>query len=175
MILSVEELRQYITTDKEDSVLEGMLLALELAIRKYTNNNFQQRAYRRTADIVGGLFVVDAVTPFVKGDTVQISESEYNEGLYTVSETDDASFKVNERITDEPAVLVTRVHYPADVKMGVVNMIKWDIENRDKVGIQSETLSRHSVTYFNMDSSNTKMGYPVSLLGFLQPYRKARF
>jgi hypothetical protein len=65
--------------------------------------------------------------------------------------------------------------YPADVKMGVVNMLKWELENRDKVGIQSETISRHSVTYFNMDGDNSTMGYPKSLLGFLKPYHRARF
>lgn len=65
--------------------------------------------------------------------------------------------------------------YPMDVKMGVINMLNWDLENRDKVGIQSETISRHSVTYFNMDGDNSSMGYPKSLLGFLKPYRRARF
>ena len=65
--------------------------------------------------------------------------------------------------------------YPADVKMGVVYMLKWDLENRDKVGIASETISRHSVTYFNMDGDNSTMGYPKSLLGFLKPYMRARF
>ena len=62
-----------------------------------------------------------------------------------------------------------------DVKMGAVNMLKWDLENRDKVGVQSETISRHSVTYFNMDGENSSLGYPKSLTGFLKPYMRARF
>ena len=53
--------------------------------------------------------------------------------------------------------------------------IEWDLENRDKVGIQSETISRHAVTYFNMDGDNSTVGYPKSLVGFLKPYKKARF
>lgn len=65
--------------------------------------------------------------------------------------------------------------YPADVKMGVVNLMKWELNNRDKVGVASETISRHSVTYFNMDGDNSLMGYPKSLLGFLKPYKRARF
>ena len=72
-------------------------------------------------------------------------------------------------------MLVTKVWYPPDVRIGVVNMLRWDIENRAKVGIQSETLSRHSVTYFNMDGDNSVMGYPKSLLGFLKAHMKARF
>ena len=71
--------------------------------------------------------------------------------------------------------LTAEGEYPPDVKMGVVNMLNWDLSNRDKVGIQSETLSRHSVTYFNMDGDNSTMGYPKSLLGFLKPYMRARF
>lgn len=67
------------------------------------------------------------------------------------------------------------ISYPADVKMGVVNLVKWEQNNRDKVGVASETISRHSVTYFNMDDQNAAMGYPASLLGFLEPYMKARF
>ena len=65
--------------------------------------------------------------------------------------------------------------YTMDVKMGVVNLMKWDLEKRDKVGIASESISRHSVTYVDQTGANTLMGYPVSLMGFLKPYKKARF
>lgn len=112
MIISVEELKKYITTTEDDAVLEVKLQALEASIKGYTNNDFKR-------------------------------------------------------------CLTSEGEYPADVKMGVVNMLKWDAEK--KVGIQSETISRHSVTYFNMDGDNSVMGYPKSLLGFLKPYMKARF
>lgn len=79
----------------------------------------------------------------------------------------------NQRLTQDR--IGTKVEYPEDIIEGCINLVKWDIENRDKVGVQSETLSRHSVTYFNQDASNTLMGYPVALLGFLKPYIKARF
>jgi hypothetical protein len=68
-----------------------------------------------------------------------------------------------------------KIAYPADVKLGVVNLLKWEQNNRDKVGVASESISRHSVTYFDMTAENTAMGYPVSLLGFLKPYMRARF
>lgn len=174
MIISVEDVKKYITAKVDDAVLEGKLQAIELAIRAYTNNNFQKRAFRRAANIVGGLFVADSA-PFKAGDTIQVSESGLNEGLYTVSEVTADSFKVKEDVVNELGVLVTKVEYPIDVVMGAVNMLKWDLDNRDKVGIASETISRHSVTYFNMDGDNSVMGYPKSLLGFLKPYKKARF
>ena len=47
MILTVEALRKHIETDETDDVLEEKLRAMELLIRAYTNNNFQQRGAAR--------------------------------------------------------------------------------------------------------------------------------
>jgi hypothetical protein len=175
MILTVEALRKHIETDETDDVLEEKLRAMELLIRAYTNNNFQQRAARREADVVGGFLYMEALQPFDVGDTLQISESELNDGLYTVTEADDATVTLKEKTYDERDVLVTRVIYPADIKMGVVNMMKWELNNREKVGISSETISRHSVSYFDLSGDNSIAGFPKALLGFLKPYMKARF
>ena len=175
MILTVEALRKHIETDETDDVLEEKLRAMELLIRAYTNNNFQQRAARRVADVVGGFLYMEALQPFDVGDTLQISESELNDGLYTVTAADDATVTLKEKTYDERDVLVTRVIYPADIRMGVVNMMKWELNNREKVGISSETISRHSVSYFDLSGDNSIAGFPKALLGFLKPYMKARF
>lgn len=169
MIMSVDEFYAYVPSaaDIPDFVLEGKLQAAELMIRKYTNNNFQDRNRRFITGISEGAFT--ETYPYIKeGDTVQISESKLNNGLYLFSAR-------NMGLMDEDHCMVTKVVYPMDVKIGVVNMLKWDLENRDKVGIQSETISRHAVTYFNMDGDNSTVGYPKSLIGFLKPYKKARF
>lgn len=175
MIITAQEFRRYVQTDEEDSGLEAKLSALELLIRAYTHNNFQQRSIRRMADIAGNTIIMDALQPFKVGDTVQVTESHFNDGIYTVTEADDATITIKGETFDENDVYVTRVVYPMDVKMGVVNLMKWELQNRDKVGVASESISRHSVTYFNMDGENSVMGYPKSLLGFLKPYMKARF
>ena len=175
MIMSVAEFRQFVETDETDAALEARLKALELFIRGYTNNSFQVRGTGRVADVVGGLFIVEALNPFEIGDTLHISGSALNDGLYTVKESGDNTFTVNERIRDEKDLFVTLVEYPADVKMGVVELLKYDLEGREKAGVQSETISRHSVTYQTLDANNTEQGYPVHLMGFLKHYRKARF
>ena len=173
MIISVEEAKELVTFDNwTDAKIERKLKAIEQVIRTYTNNNFQARAYRRTADILGSLFVADSLIPFDVGDTVQISESSLNEGLFTIAEVDEATFNVNESVKDENDVLVTKVVYPEDVIDCCINMLEWDNSNRSKVGIKSETLSRHSVTY--EDSNSFYMGYPKGLLGCLDLYKKAR-
>lgn len=177
MIMTVAELRQFVTTDEEDQALEARLQALELLIRAYTNNNFQQRGFRVEADIRGGVFMSESLIPFAVGDTVMISQSDLqSDCLCIVKEiTDDTTFTVNESCADDDCILVTKVVYPADVKLGVANMLKWQLDNGDKVGVASETISRHSVTYFDMTGDNSAAGFPKALTGFLRPYMKARF
>lgn len=174
MILTAQELRRYMDTDEEEQALEARLSALELLIRAYTHNNFQQRSMRRMADVAQGTFVMDK-NPFHVGDTVQVTDSDFNEGLFTITEVDKFTATFAEDSFDEDDVIVTKVVYPMDVKMGVVNLMKWELERRDKVGVASETISRHSVTYESMTDDNSIMGYPKSLMGFLKPYMRARF
>ena len=177
MIMTVAELRQFVTTEETDQALEARLQALELLIRGFTNNNFQKRPFRAVAVAVadGNQLLCPVVTPFKAGDTLQISESDLNSGLVTVKTVEGQTVTVNEDLYDESGVVITKVVYPADVKQGVARMLQWQLDNGDKVGVQSETISRHSVTYFNMDGDNSSMGFPKSLLGFLKPYKKARF
>jgi len=178
MILTVSELKQYITTDETDKVLESKLQALELLIRAYTNNNFQIRAFRAVAVAVaeGNKLLFNSPVPFKVGDTLQLTESDFmQDELVTVSAIDNSSITVSGELIDESGVVVTKVKYPMDVKMGIVNLMKWELNNREKVGVASESISRHSVTYVDQTGDNTIMGYPVALMGFLKPYRKARF
>jgi hypothetical protein len=176
MILSVTEAKTFLPelSSVSDDLLQQKLDAMEVMVRKYTNNNFQNRNIRFLADSVGT--ILNGTSPFlVKGDTVQISESRVNDGLYVLTDVSEGSCVVDRPMFTVDHNLVTKVEYPADVKLGIVNLLKWDFGNREKVGVKSETISRHSVTYFDLDNSNQVMGYPVSLLGFLESYKKARF
>lgn len=114
MIMTVNELRQYLESDETDTVLTGRLSAIELMIQRYCHNDFS-------------------------------------------------------RVVDDQG------EYPMDIKMGVVSLMRWEVERRDKIGVASETISRHSVTYVDQTGANTAMGYPAALMGFLQPYKRARF
>lgn len=176
MILSVAEAKNFLPelSTMSDDLLKQKLDAVEIMVRKYTNNNFQNRNIRFLADSVGT--ILNGSSPFlVEGDTIQVSDSRVNDGLYVLKSVSDDSVVVDKPLFTVGHNLVTKVEYPADVKLGIINLLKWDVANRDKVGIKSETISRHSVTYFDLDSSNQVMGYPVSLLGFLESYKKARF
>lgn len=170
MILTVEELKKFIKTELTDEELSLKLSAIEELIRRHTNNNFQNRAMRCLSDIYEGK-IVSPSEYFKVGDTVQISQNEINNGLYVIGE----DMTLSPSPIDGADNLITKVIYPADVKMGVVNLVQWDLDHRNKIGVSSETISRHSITYFNMDGGNSTMGFPSALLGFLKPHMKARF
>lgn len=173
MIISVDELKKFINTDLSNEVLEMQLLALESSIRNYTNNNFQNKNIRFIANASNSKLTLNSELLRV-GDTIQISQSKYNNGVYVIKAKDEG-LTLDRELINEEGLLITKVEYPFDVKMGVVEMMKWNISKRDKVGIQSESISRHSVSYFNMDGDNSTIGFPKSLVGYLKPYMKARF
>ncbi len=169
VLLSMDEFK-----GMDEDALSMKLEAVESLIRSYTNNNFQNRAMRMEAPASQGLLL--GCSPFFKaGDTVQISQSKVNDGLYVITEINDGSIAVDRELFDAPFNRVTKIIYPPDVQKGVVDLMIWEKKNRQKVGIKSETLSRHSITYYDQDATNQVMGYPVSLLGFLKPYIKPRF
>lgn len=174
MIWSVEEIMIQPGFQKEtQESLRIKLDAIEKKIRSYTNNRFQNINVRFFAESKGNC--LNGVHPFLRvGDTVEIGESMVNDGLYVVTAIEDGKTKLDKELFEVKRNMVTKVEYPDDVKAGVLNLMTWEAGNGKKVGVKSETLSRHSVTYFDQDSNNTIIGYPAALVGFLKPYRKAR-
>lgn len=175
MIIAVDEVMELPEfVGQNEKVIAAKLNAVELAIRSYTNNNFQNRYVRFHAESLGNRLF--GTSDFLKnGDTIQVSQSQVNDGLYVIIEIGDDFIRVDGDLYKYPDNLVTKIEYPADIKAGVLDLLKWEVKNRQKVGIKSETLSRHSVSYYDQDKNNQVMGYPVALLGFLKPYIKARF
>ena len=186
MLMTVEDLRKYIATEETDEMLAAKLKALELTIRKYTNNNFMVRGIRTAADAFNKTFTCKTVDNFKVGDTVQVSMSDLMDGLLcTIAKIEGNTITVNEDIYHEDDVLVTKVEYPEDVKMGAVNILKWQLSNdaaasgdKSAMPVQSETISRHSVTYAQ-DSTEADLdadfGVPKKHIAFLKAYHKARF
>ncbi len=175
MVVKVEDLLamdEFKEMDKD--ILSMKLKAVESLVRSYTNNNFQNRSMRIEAPVTDGVLL--GHSPYFRvGDTIQISQSMVNNGLYVITELTDTAVAVDGELFDFPINTVTKIVYPPDVQKGVIDLMIWEKGNRQKVGIKSETLSRHSVTYYDQDVNNQVMGYPVSLLGFLRPYIRPRF
>lgn len=175
MIVSVQDALDYIQQqDIPESVIKRKIAAIENLIRSETNNNFQRKELRLYAASSGGKLVCTMPFWLQTGDNIEINES-VNAGLYTVAEGGDGKIGLDRQLYDVSQNMVTKVVYPEDVKEGVLNLLQWEFNMRSKTGIKSESLSRHSVTYYDMDTENSADGYPVSLIGFLEPYRQMRW
>lgn len=175
MIVKIEDVMSLPEFMKmNEKQVQKKLDALELLVRKYTNNNFQNRHIRFSASSLGNRIL--GCHSFIRvGDTIQVSESCVNDGLYVITEIGDDFIRVDSELFPVDHNLVTKIEYPVDVQQGVIKLMQWEVESMNRIGIKSETLSRHSVTYFDQDKNNQVMGFPVSLLGFLEIYKKARF
>lgn len=175
MIVDLKTIKEEIElTDISDDKLKRKIKAIEKSIRKHTNNKFLDLHFRYCGEIKDGEIILNTSHLLSENDNIQLSHC-LNNGVYTIEVVDDNRIKVMDDILfDCNHVMVTKVVYPEDIQEGVINMLKWDFGLRNKIGIKSETISRHSVTYFDMDKNNTLKGYPVSLLGFLEDYMKAR-
>lgn len=174
MIISLDEALKLDATATQETC-DG----LETMVRKLTNNNFQLIKFRlrdlklseNTIKSSNGRMDV-----FRPGDTIEINGTDYNDGLYVVESVSDGVITVYGDFIAEinSGAIATKINYPADVLAGVKKLIAYDVKMRDKVGIKSETIARWSVTYYDVTATESSEGYPVSLLGFLNKYKKLR-
>lgn len=167
-----ENYRQFDGID--DGLIFRKLAVIESAIRKHTNNNFQNRNIRFIADIKNG--VIQGSSPYLKiGDTIEISNG-INKGLYTVS-TVSETITTDTELFDSAENQITKIEYPLEVIEGAIDLLDWELvqKGKEKSGIASETISRHSVSYVQRTGDNTINGYPVELFNFCKEYKKARF
>lgn len=176
MILSVTKLETLIDCgEMKAPKINAWLVSIEQVIRKYTNNNFQNRSVRFVASSKGNQ--LNGSFAFLRpGDTIQISQSQVNDGLYVVQDITEDHLTVNRELFDVEYNKITKIEYPEDVVQCAVDLFEWKKEFGSKVGIksQSETLSRHSESVTYEDSSSLYMGYPIGILKGLNHYRKAR-
>lgn len=176
MIITLEDAKKI-----DPNIMEDDLQAFESAVRRLTNNNFQQNNVRFsdvTVSESGSFILQETPKGLREGDTIELNYSHYNDGLYVVDEIVDTTIKVDsERLFDENSknIIVTLVQYPPDIKRGIKKLIQYDLKMGDKVGIKSETISRMSKTYYDVNATDNTDGYPKSLLSFLDKYEKMRW
>lgn len=176
MIIRLDEANQI-----DNKIEQEDLDAFEQSVRAITNNNFQNRKVRYlNIEIVGNdtIKVNKPIKGLRKNDTLEVNYSDYNDGLYVIDEIFDEEIKVTGKpFLDEntKGIMVTKVEYPADVKRGIKKLIEYDKKMVGKIGIKSETVSRMSTTYYDVNASENIDGYPSALLSFLDKYTKIRW
>lgn len=160
--------------NKDDAETVDRLAAIEQSIRHETHNNFQVRAARVVAPSVGGW--IQGVSKYiVQGDTVEVSKSGVNDGLYVVIDIANGCMRLDGDLFDVPGNRVTLVRYPKDVVAGGVAILEYERKMAGKLGIASEGISRHNVSYIQPTGADGIMGYPASVTSFIKRHRKAMF
>lgn len=174
MLIPVKDYPKY-GLDADDQCLPQQLEAIEHRIRVFTRNRFQVRGARIEAASRGGA-LQDTSPSFHPGDTVQITCSAVNDGLYVVASVEDGVMKLDHDLADEPCNRVTLVRYPPDVIAGAVGILEYNrAMPKAKAAIASETISRHAVSYRAVSSADGLAGYPQEVTAFLKPYMRACF
>jgi hypothetical protein len=182
MIITLED-----ATNIDPNVTQGQLDAYETAIRQLTANNFQVKGARFCGLKVSGLtFTVDTgeVGILRKGDTLQVTDAGmFESALIAVESTSGVGITVTDKVNDGgklvdgeyPHGFATLVRYPADVVEGMKRLVEYDRDMKGKLGIKSETISRMSTTYYDVNAAEAVDGYPASLMSFLRKYEKMRW
>ena len=176
MIISLGDARAI-----DDSITQDDLDALEAACRSLTNNNFQNRHIRfKEIELVGEnlIAVKDPIVGIKTGDTIEVNYSHYNDGLHVIESIDGKQIKVQGTpffVANTGGAMLTLVQYPADVTRGIKKLIEYDKKMASKIGIKSESISRMSITYYDVNASENVDGYPASLVSFLTKYEKMRW
>ncbi|PGS81635.1 hypothetical protein COC69_05755 [Bacillus cereus] len=175
MLMTLQE-AQKIKPDITKEDLEG----IETAIRNLTNNKFQNRAirYRNFKVAYNALFFKHDIKYLRAGDTIEISDTGVNDGLYVIKYIGADNITLDTELLFEgefSSGFITKIEYPADILRGVKKLLAYDVKMGDKVGIKSESISRMSITYYDVNASENVEGYPAALLSFLNKYKKLRW
>lgn len=170
----------------DPTITQSDLDALEQMVRSETNNHFYVLSTRKQGYSVmqNGAVVLQNVLGLFATDTIELNGTMFNDGVYTVLSlaedgapvliVDSTGKQLVEELGLKEAIL-TKIHYPEDVIRGVRRLIAYDSKMGSKLGIKSESVSRVSVTYYDLNASDNQHGYPKALMTFLQPYRRMRW
>ncbi|WP_440896243.1 hypothetical protein ACS127_17235 [Amphibacillus sp. Q70] len=174
MIISLKE-AQIIDPKIEQDDLD----AFEQSVRELTSNNFQVKQVRHNIKWVGdqSIMVDSDIRGMREGDTIEINYTQLNDGVYEVISIEEGVITLKDELFRETPkrAILTLVRYPADVKRGIKKLIEYDRKMSGKIGVKSETISRMSKTYFDVNASENTDGYPKALLSFLDKYKKMRW
>lgn len=176
LIISIEEAKKI-----DPSVTQSDLDAFEQTVRQLTNNNFQN-VHIRFRDVVfkgNSIVLKDNPLGLRVGDTIQISNSKVNDCLTTVEAITEKTLETD---VEEPffegsfsGAFITKVEYPADIKMGIEELLRFKKSMGAKLGIKSESIARMSITYYEVNASDNIEGFPAAKFSFLNKYKKMRW
>jgi hypothetical protein len=198
MIITLENAQKI-----DPNITQEMLDAYEAAIRQYTHNNFQVQIVRS----IGLTFSDDIITTSddiltsatFENDTIQVSNTDVNDGLYVVkTKNDDHTIIVDRTIRKDgefTRAFATLVVYPNDIKQAVRRIVEFNkarsaeldatmSANAARGGVKSQSVSRMSNTFLTLNdiaggssgqgsgSGSFLDGYPDDVKGLINGHKK---
>lgn len=176
MIIELSEAQQIyagITQEKLDG--------LENYIRSYTSNNFQVFKIRIKGLLSFKENEISGIANFLGfkvGDTIEVSQTVYNDGLYVIESMDEANGTL--KVADDSKLpfiefetnkgFITKVSYPPAILSGVRDILNYEEKTKDNIGVKSETISRWTRTFVNPNDGRSQGGYPEHLMNFLDEF-----
>lgn len=183
-IMTLAEVKTYpgYTTDMSDAHISLLLLDMPNRLRNATGNKFIKDAVQIIStgisfDEEDNEITVDVspvTTGFVEDDNLLVEGSVKNDGYFTADDVAATTIEVDEDLVDEDLdeeVTISYVFWPRDVKQIVVNMMRYDIIEREKKkGLASESIGDYSVSWG--ETGNVFQDYPKDIVGGLLGYMK---
>jgi len=198
MIATKPEIKAFlaITSTTQDSLIDRLIPVIEDDIREYCHNDFRDgNVYMQSSDILftRNTTSADTITydgtgdgftdsQFKDGQTVRVQGSYNNDGFFEVESVSSTTLTMysttsrpyfQEMVTEDEAlyIVINKVKYPDALKFVVSQMANYKLKTYD-YSVQSETVSRYSVTYNTLDMAS---GYPKAMMSGLNRWRKPVF
>ncbi|WP_285009473.1 hypothetical protein [Lactococcus formosensis] len=173
MLLTLESAQTF-KADVTQEELDG----LEATVRGITNNKFQNVRIRYSKFEVKDekkLVFLNKPAFLRPGDTIEISQSDVNDGLFVIESLEDNSIILKDCQLFDGIFkdgFITKIEYPKDILVGVQKLLKYSDKMGGKVGIKSESISRMSIQYYDVNAGDNVEGFPSALFSFLNKYKK---
>lgn len=163
----------------------GYIEMAEERLNYITNNYFQSRinvqsglTFNATARTIIAEGVVWSDQGFAANDIVYLYNSYRNDGykkVLTVSGSTMTCVTGTTLISElsGQSILVSMVQFPNSLKYTLAQMIKYDVDDRQKtsLNLKSRTLGPWSETYQSSSDTNSRnYGYPEDIMGQLAPW-----
>jgi hypothetical protein len=169
-----------ITGTTQDTLIDALIPLVNNDIFEITNNRFLDTNIRYSSNTFTlsntGKTIVDGNSRFLDYDFagvqhINIMGSKYNDNNYKVTSItastitlDSGSEIINESGNN---IYITRVNYPASLKMIVAHMIKFKLNKNIGNGLKSENIDGYSYTL-----DDVSVGYPATINAMLTKYKK---
>lgn len=163
-----------ITGTTQDALIEALIPLVESDFLNIRNAPWDTKVYGERVGVGNGtqkIFALDNFPLILASEKIYINgvliaSAEYDVNYNTGALTFDTAPIANSRITADYEVV--DFFYPDGAELTAIRMIGWHLAQQKSIGVSSESLGDHSVTYEK--SATGAESYPASIIGSIKRY-----